>query len=107
MKKESKRTVFIDPIVILRDSTTRIRLKAHLDECADMKDKISAMQESLKEALAAISEDMKLQPKVVRELLKMCYNNEFEARKAELDEMSEILRLMTLEENQQQNESDD
>ncbi len=98
-----KKTQFLDPIVILKDNTSRLRLKAYLDEYCELKDKVASMQETLKECVTTISEDLKLNPKVVRQLMKISYNNEFEQKKLELDEMSEIIRLMTMEENDRNN----
>lgn len=88
---------FKDVGQILRDPSAAAKLQNYIDEAVNCKIQIMDKNESIKTLKDSAAEELGLEPKMFNLLVSVYYNNNFEAKKLEIEKIQEAIdALMTV-----------
>jgi hypothetical protein len=76
---------------ILKDPTLKAKLNNLVDEAVRCKIKIQQEQETIKDLREVAKNDLSLNPKLFNYYVGMVYNNDYAARKDNLDQLSSLI----------------
>lgn len=69
------------------------KIKTLIDDGCRVKDDVKALNEGLKETVAAIAEEMDIAPKVLNKAIMTVYKESLHEQQAELDDIDELLEI--------------
>lgn len=94
------RKQFTDVADILKNPSQRSKLQSFVDETVRCKTKILDENESIKGIREAAVEELGIQPKIFNSIVSLFFNNNFEQKREELEQMETVIETLMQTSNQ-------
>jgi len=101
------RKSFTDVAEILKNPSQRTKLQSYVDETVRCKMKILDENESIKGIRTAAIEELGIQPKIFNSIVSLFFNNNFEQKREELEQLETVIETLMQTDNQLTHSKDD